>query len=572
MNSISMPRRHDLDWLRILAILAVFLFHSTRFFDLEDWHVKSAVTYMRVQIWVGFATRWMMPLIFFISGASLFYAMDKAGGWWRFYIDKVHRLFIPVIIGSLTHVSLQVYLERVSHGQFSGSFFEFLPYYFVGLSGSGPGNYNFVGNHLWYLLLLFLYCLIFYRLFLWFKEGGRGFIGKLCGILAVPGLVYVLLPLPHLLMAAGLPGAVLKAGAGGWGFIEYIVFLIAGFIIVSSQPLQDRICRQRWTSLTLGGISLIGFFFFDSLLPYRPPWSPIILGIGYHVSNVLCGWSLILAIFGFGMKHLTFINAFHKYANDAVLPFYIMHQTVLLCIGYFVLQFAVPDFFKWVIIFVISFIICLALYEFFIRRIEILRFLFGMKTSSPAFLIVRKPVAQVLIVFLFMAPIVLAIADESYGEAVFCDFNLSRTTYTNRGKPAFSFSYPANSRQEKKDSPTQVISMKTPYGKRFSVSVFDVPAGTPLSDFGPRVLLEKLKGLGNGSQHRVIENEPLMLRDGTMGYKTVISWLYKDGATHVKTISVNACKSDKCVLLAVNTWQNPKDVKWIVESLVFTPE
>jgi peptidoglycan/LPS O-acetylase OafA/YrhL len=26
-------RRHDIDWLRVIAMLAVFLFHCTRFFD-----------------------------------------------------------------------------------------------------------------------------------------------------------------------------------------------------------------------------------------------------------------------------------------------------------------------------------------------------------------------------------------------------------------------------------------------------------------------------------------------------------------------------------------------------------
>ncbi len=73
-------RRYELDWLRVLAILFVFLYHSTRFFNLGDWHVKNVNTYVWVEMWNIFATRWMMPLFFVISGASLFYALGKSGG------------------------------------------------------------------------------------------------------------------------------------------------------------------------------------------------------------------------------------------------------------------------------------------------------------------------------------------------------------------------------------------------------------------------------------------------------------------------------------------------------------
>ena len=122
-------RRYELDWLRVLAILFVFLYHSTRFFNLGDWHVKNVNTYVWVEMWNIFATRWMMPLFFVISGASLFYALRKSGGFRKFYVDKFLRLMVPVIVACVTHSMLQVYLERYSHGQFSGSFLSFLPEY-----------------------------------------------------------------------------------------------------------------------------------------------------------------------------------------------------------------------------------------------------------------------------------------------------------------------------------------------------------------------------------------------------------------------------------------------------------
>jgi peptidoglycan/LPS O-acetylase OafA/YrhL len=71
-----------------------------------------------------------------------------------------------------------------------------------------------------------------------------------------------------------------------------------------------------------------------------------------------------------------------------VLPFYILHQTVLLTVGYFVVRWPIPDLLKWAIILVVSFAIIMALYEFLVRRINVLRFLFGMK------LLRKAPVVQ----------------------------------------------------------------------------------------------------------------------------------------------------------------------------------
>jgi peptidoglycan/LPS O-acetylase OafA/YrhL len=68
-NVIASSRRYDLDWLRVFAILAVFVFHSGRFFDQMDWHVKSASVYPGVEAWTMFVMSWLMPLIFVISGA-----------------------------------------------------------------------------------------------------------------------------------------------------------------------------------------------------------------------------------------------------------------------------------------------------------------------------------------------------------------------------------------------------------------------------------------------------------------------------------------------------------------------
>ena len=378
METKNIRRRFDLDWLRVLAILSVFLYHSTRFFNLGDWHVKNAVTYVWVEALEGFMEIWMMPFIFLISGASIFYAMEK-GGIGRFFKDKALRLLVPLLVVVFTHASLQVYLERFTHGQFSGSYFAFLPHYFEGayMDIGGAGNFAFAGMHMWYVLILFMYCLIFYPLFRWWKGSGRGVLNRLGGILASPWTMWLALAFPILLLNIWVSDTDWEFGAGGWPFLYYIFFLLYGFVIVSHERFQANIKRIRWPSLIAGLLFGVVYVFLDmnAANPAIDPWENA-LG---ETMWILSACSLLPAFLGFGMQHLTANTPFLKYAGEAVLPFYILHQTVLLVVGYFVVRWAIPDLAKWTIIFACSFILIMVLYEFAVRRINLLRFLFGMK-------------------------------------------------------------------------------------------------------------------------------------------------------------------------------------------------
>jgi hypothetical protein len=249
-------------------------------------------------------------------------------------IDKFSRLMIPVLIASVTHSILQVYLERLTHGQFSGSFFSFLPKYINGIYlGIGmSGNFAFHGMHLWYLLFLFVYSLICYRLFIWLEGSGREILNRVTSMFTMPGLIYLGFSLPLLIMKVLIPLAVLDVGNGGWGFLYYIWFLISGFIIVSSSRLQEHIKNQRWISLLLG-MGLSAAYLYQVFCP-----SPIIYPawISDWISTLLSffsTWCWLFAILGFGMQFLAFDHPWLRYANEGVMPFYILHQTVLLCIN-----------------------------------------------------------------------------------------------------------------------------------------------------------------------------------------------------------------------------------------------
>ena len=419
MTKVASNRKYELDWLRVFAILVVFLYHSTRFFNLGDWHVKNVHTYVWVEIWDIFATRWMMPLFFIISGASLFYAIGKSGGFRKFYADKFLRLMIPVLLATVTHGALQVYLDRMNHGRFSGSFFSFIPEYFNGLylAIGAPGNFAFQGMHLWYLLFLFLYGLICYRLFVWLKTGGRQILNRVTSLFAIPGLIYLWFGLPLLIMKALIPQAVLDVGSGGWGFLYYIWFLISGFLIVSSDYLQGSIKKQRWISLLLG-VVLMSALLYQLFGASRVVFQTWISDWINPLLSFFSAWCWLFAILGFGMHHLVFDRPGLRYANEAVLPFFILHQTVLLVVGYFVVTWKIPDVLKWAVIFTGSFIIIIALYTLIIRKFDLFRFLFGMKTTQPFFDVFRKKSVLVILHGLYIGLIVFAVVNQITGAGI----------------------------------------------------------------------------------------------------------------------------------------------------------
>lgn len=371
MESKTVTRRYDLDWLRVLGILFVFIYHTTRLYNVEDWSVKNNIWYPSVEVWNGFATSFMMPLMFVISGASLFYALGK-GGFGKFIKDKVLRLLIPLVVAVLTHISLQAYLDNKTHGLFSGNYFQFLPQYY------NLDTINWNGAHLWYLKYLFIFSIVLYPLLRWLK--GSGFLSRLDSVISKTGVLYAL-TFPFLLLYLIIPSdSPLLNDNGGWPYIMYLWFLLLGFIIVSDEQLQDKIRRLRWVSLAVGLALVVCFLIVFSRVANPNEITPLLILAG--VMRIFGGWICVLAILGLGMQYLTARTSGLEYANEAVLPFYILHQTVILAVGYFMLQWALPDVFEWAAVVVISFTIIMTLYEFGVRRFNVMRVLFGMKPRT----------------------------------------------------------------------------------------------------------------------------------------------------------------------------------------------
>jgi hypothetical protein len=93
-------------------------------------------------------------------------------------------------------------------------------------------------------------------------------------------------------------------------------------------------------------------------------------------------WSWILVIFGYAATYLNKESAVVKYRNKAVYPFYILHQTLILIIGYILTNHSMHYGWKIIIMTVGTFGGCWIIYKYVLRRINILKPLFGIKNNS----------------------------------------------------------------------------------------------------------------------------------------------------------------------------------------------
>ena len=348
----------------------IFLFHNARFFNEEDWHVKNAQLDFGMSVFVAILNQFIMPLFFVLSAMATYYALQHRIGS-AFIRERASRLLIPLIFGIIILIPPQVYIERLSHGEFRGSFFDFLPHYFDGWYGFG-GNFAWMGLHLWYLLMLFLFSAIMLPIFQ--RMNGSSSAG-FADFFTKPLAVYLFfIPIAIIEMLVNLsPETVGRRDFGGWSPLTYLMIFVLGYVLMTDERYRPAIEGVRFVSLTLSLLAMtIGFTLvlaFD-VSTYHPAFSWI---------RAFNTWLWLLMFLGIASRHLNFNNSFLQYANEAVLPFYILHQTVIVIIGLFIVNWTLPVFPKFLFLATTSFIVIMVLYEFLVKRISVLRFLFGMK-------------------------------------------------------------------------------------------------------------------------------------------------------------------------------------------------
>jgi glucan biosynthesis protein C len=391
-------RQPYLDWLRILSIIGVLVFHSAMAFVSEwEWHIKNRETsniLLEFNFWLG---RFRMPLLFFISGTVSYFMLQKKSGK-AFVALRFRRLFIPLLFGMLVIVPPQIYVERLTQG-FKGSYldfyktvFEFKPY---------PGG-NFSWHHLWFILYLFIYDILCTPLFKWLmNERGQRFLQKL-NFLARGQWIYLFM-LPSAIVFAGL---IMQFPAThdlihDWCYFFYwLLFLLAGFIFIANPAFMDSLERNRRTSLALALLITITINYFrwndaepfDTIPNYISDWRTY----AFLSLFAFMAWSWIMTAIGYGKRYLNKKHRSLDYINQAVYPFYILHQTVILILVYYVVQTPDTVGMKYIFVVLVSFVLSMGIYHVFIRPFSLMRFLFGMKPKGKESKYLVKENAEVI--------------------------------------------------------------------------------------------------------------------------------------------------------------------------------
>ncbi len=366
-------RRYDIDWLRVLAMAVVFLFHCARFFDYGEWHVKNNRLDFGMTVFVGVVSQWLMPLFFILSGTSAYYALRHRNNG-QYIGERSKRLVVPLVFGIFLLIPPQVYIERITHSQFAGSFFEFFPEYFDGFYGFG-GNFAWMGLHLWYLEFLFIFSVITLPFFRYLrKQTVQDLLSRLVVFLENPGAIFLLtIPIGVMELLVDMrPGGIGKRDFGGWSPVVYLVFFALGYVIAMDERFKRAMVKGKFAALMAGLFTTtIGYILLRS---GYSSFAPL-----FSLLRSLISWCWLVAILGFGSTFLNFNNNFLKHANNAVLPFYVLHQSVIVIIGYLIMGWNGGVLVKYFALTTVSLVMIVGLYVIIIRRVSVFRFLFGMK-------------------------------------------------------------------------------------------------------------------------------------------------------------------------------------------------
>lgn len=387
-------RRYDIDWLRVIAMLGVFLLHCTRFFDNEPWHIKAPVAQQSeilpivrgLFLWV-----WLMEIFFLVSGFATRYALQSRSGG-QFLVDRAKRLLIPLYtVGLFILIPPQLYFELYTHGQITGTFWERLPDYYRSLPEAffskpdlrfpeGLVPYTFAG-HLWFLQLLFLVSMVTLPVLLFLKsDRGKLLIDRLAGWSNRRGGIF-LFAIPLVVIRVGLMWMPEYSERTWAEFLWYACFFLFGFILADDERFTEAVKKNSWIGLAIWfGVFICVGSVLLFVLGYEPKEGQgfSALFVIWQVSYSLISWGAMVCILGLAARYLNFTNQLLQYSNEAVLPFYLLHQTVILIVGWYVLPLGAGALASFLMITLISFPTILLLYETFIRHIPFMRFVFGM--------------------------------------------------------------------------------------------------------------------------------------------------------------------------------------------------
>jgi surface polysaccharide O-acyltransferase-like enzyme len=381
-------RRHDIDALRVLAFGLLIFFHLGMLYVADwDFHLKSSHTAEWLQYPMMFLNRWRMELLFVISGLAVHFLRGKTS-LPRLAWKRTVRLMLPLLFGMAVVIPIQPYVQGLSNGLVQPGFGTFLLRYWTG--GPWPAHafdgwqYGVTWNHLWYLPYLWNYTMVLLIAMPLIESPAVQRLRERLPALRGAGLL--LLPALPLFAAGQLADRypMTHALLGDWyAHALYGTCFVYGYLLGTGTRAWDELARLRRVSLTIALASFAVFIgldhFGDRLLGHAPTALDLAFGVPLvRAAQYLYMWTAIATVLGFGHTYLNRPFRWLPYAREAVYPWYILHQSVMLALAWPLLQLGLGPIGEPAVLFVGTVTGCAIGHEI-IRRVAFLRPLFGLE-------------------------------------------------------------------------------------------------------------------------------------------------------------------------------------------------
>jgi len=370
----SLERRHDLDWLRVGAFGLLIFYHIGMFYVTWDWHVKSPYAAPFLEPLMGLINPWRLGLLFLISGVALRFAMDKAT-MGKFLPQRLRRLGIPILFGVFAWVMPQAFFELYYKGETGPDMLAFWWQYL-----DFDTEFSIITptyNHLWYVVYILIYTLI----------------------------LAALLPLLRRLTdAVGWAFERMEGHPLAWPLVVFPAGWFAVLVLAMADefPVTHALVDDWFNHATSLSLVLLGWLAAKSPAFWRAVEKALPLAVAvaitagvalvlfrigrmrgdiYDMVEVLYAWTAILGLVGLAQRYLNRPSRLLRYLNEAVFPYYILHQTLIVVIGGLLIPTGLPLWGEACILVLGTVAGCAIGYEL-IRRVKVLRPLFGLSWSG----------------------------------------------------------------------------------------------------------------------------------------------------------------------------------------------
>jgi len=347
---MTTDRRYDIDWLRVIAIGLLLIYHIAIIF--QPW--AMFIGFIRSDdlvdgLWTPMTMLnvWRIPLLFYVSGMGLYFAMKKRD-FKELILERSKRILLPFIFGFLAITPLHMFI--------------FQNYY------NTPLSYFPHSGHLWFLGNIIMYVLLLSPLFFYLKKMGDGKFRKAISKVMTYAIGPISMSVFFMLEVGIVKPQLFEMYAQTWhGFFIGLLAFFFGFIFVyTGKVFWQTVSKWKWLYIGIASVLyIIRFTGFESISN---------MYITAIESNC---W--IFGLFGIGYHYFNKPSALLSYLSQAVYPVYIIHMFVLFAGAWIILPLNINPVLKFISITLFTFVVCFLIYEFILRRVPILRLLFGLK-------------------------------------------------------------------------------------------------------------------------------------------------------------------------------------------------